>query len=80
MDSCGAVYDHGRGVHNMDRSRGSVRLLAIGLVFLVLSSAHWIWTASQGYETSYARGSFTAGVLVTGFALIWMRRERNRIR
>ncbi len=77
MDSCGAVYDHGRGVHNMDRSRGSVRLLAIGLVFLVLPSAQWIWAASQGYGTNFARGSFTGGVLVTGFALVWMYRERN---
>ena len=62
----------------MDWSRGSVRLLAIALVFLVLSSVQWIWAASQGYETNFAMASFVGGVLVMDFALIWMRRERNR--
>ena len=64
----------------MDWSRGPVRLLAIGLVFVVLSSAHWIWAASQGYETNFPMASFVGGVLVMDVALLWMRRERNRAR
>jgi hypothetical protein len=63
----------------MDWSRRSVRLLAIGLVFVVLSSAHWIWAASQGYETKTAMALFVGGVLAVDIALLWMRRERNRI-
>ena len=63
----------------MDWSRGPVWLLAIGLVFVVLSSAHWIWAESQGYETNFAMGSFVGGVLVMDVALLWMRRERNRV-
>jgi hypothetical protein len=62
----------------MDRSTASARLRAVGGVWLVLSSVHLIWSISQDNDTTLALAFFTCGLLVTGCALIWIRRDQNR--
>lgn len=64
----------------MDWSRRPGRLLAFGLVWLVMSLAHWTWAMSQDYETGFAKAALAVGLLVTVIALIWVRGDQDRTR
>ncbi len=54
------------------------RLLAVGLVLVVLAGVHWIWLASTDRETASAFGSFTGAALVVICSLVWLVIDRNK--